>query len=145
MKRASINTGDLHSRCEVAMMGMAVEIHSDDEAREAFKYIKNALGYEKFYNDVDIINDRLNPKNRRGHFTVCNLITYTIWNMPCICFCCSYADEKGKVTERPFTSKWGNGITSAFSYVFNLAGDETCSEFGDVFFKKVNGVYKLAR
>lgn len=133
----------LETRCELALMGKVQEVQNQEEVQKIFEYVKSACGKERYYNDIDIIKDRIckYTKNEVKYF-----VTYRLYDMPCICFLLANADEDEENNyPAPFEESYGTPYQCAFCYVFNLADDDMCSEFGDVFFKKMSdGFYHLA-
>lgn len=124
------------ARAEVAMMGRVVEC-TTDEVCDFIKYIaKTCLG--RNYNlDKDFVNNTL---QRYNHNEVRYITAYRLMGMPCICILLDTCTEGEPA---PFEEDYGTGYPCAFCYVLNLESD-WCSEFGDVFFKKVNGQYVKA-
>lgn len=133
---------EMATRCELALMGKVVEC-SSKEVEFAFNYIKGAIGYEERYNDIDVLKDRVKQYTETNE--VKYITTYRIEGMPCICFLLeSTSDDEEETYPAPFEESYGTPFKCAFCYVFNLADDDMCSEFGDVFFTKKNGFYSLA-
>lgn len=131
------------TKCELAMMGK-VQQCTDDEVEFCFNYIKNACGYEDHYNDLDVVKECLQKYSDTNHCAY--ITTYRVYGMPCIAFLLksSSEDEEEKYPD-PFEEDYGTGCPCAFCYVFNLADNDMCSEFGDVFFKKQSdGFYHVA-
>lgn len=134
---------EIEARCELAMMGKVQKCESH-EVEFVFHYIKSALGHEDDYNDIDVLEDRIK------RFTDTNEVKYVtcymVYNMPCICFLLeSTSQDKEERYPAPFEEGYGTLYKCAFCYVFNLESDECCSEFGDVFFKKLSdGYYHIA-
>lgn len=129
-------------KCELAMMGKTQQVTDQNEVQKMFNYIKKVLGYEKAYNDVDILK-LVNKYNDSPTMTkVAYIDCYRVYEMPCVCFCLDENPEQDIV--KPFFEDYGSGYPSCFCYVFNLAAEE-CSEFGDVFFyKNKDGYYHVA-
>lgn len=132
------------TRCELAMMGK-VQKCTSDEVEFFFNYIKNAIGFDDLYNDIDIVKDRI--KKYTDTNEVEYITTYRLCDMPCICFLLkSTSEDEEEKYPAPFEEDYGTPFKCAFCYVFNLADDDMCSEFGDVFFsKKSDGFYYLAQ
>ena len=133
---------DAVTRCELAMMGMTQVVKSNDEVQFMFDYIKQCLGYEVQYNDIDVVKDRICKYSKNK---VKYIDTYRLFGMPCIAFLleCDSEDEEEQYPA-PFEESYGTPYKCSFCYVFNLADDMMCSEFGDVFFsKKSDGFYHV--
>lgn len=134
---------EVETRCELALMGKVQECKTE-EVGFFFNYIKSACGFEDQYNDIDVVKDRIK------HYTKTNevkyITTYRLYDMPCVCFLLeSTSDDEEEKYPAPFEEDYGTPFKCAFCYVFNLADDDMCSEFGDVFFsKKSDGFYHLA-
>lgn len=131
---------EAETRCELALMGKVQECKSE-EVEFFFNYIKSACGFEDQYNDIDVVKDRIKKyteTNEVKYITTCRL-----FGKPCVCFLLeSTSDDEEEKYPAPFEESYGTPYKCAFCYVFNLADDYMCSEFGDVFFsKKSDGFY----
>lgn len=125
---------EMTARCELALMGAVVDVHSNEEAIMMTEYILGVLNREEVLNN-DLIADRIcryNETNEVKHL-VCN----TIEGMPTITY---LIDCKDGETPAPFEEDYDSGCPCAFCYVLNLAED-LFSEFGDCFFEKRQGIY----
>ena len=133
---------EIATRCELAMMGK-VQKCSSEEVIAFFDYIKSACGYDDMYNDIDVLKDRI--KKYTDTNEVKYITTYRLYGMPCVCFLLeSTSDDEEERYPAPFEESYGTPYKCAFCYVFNLADDDMCSEFGDVFFtKKSDGCYHV--
>lgn len=132
----------METRCELALMGKVQEC-SSEEVQFFFNYIKSAVGYENSYNDLDVVKERIKQYTETNE--VKYITTYRLYDMPCICFLLeSTSDDEEEKYPAPFEESYGTPFKCAFCYVFNLADDDMCSEFGDVFFtKKSDGFYHV--
>lgn len=125
---------EAETRCELALMGKVQKCNTE-EVEFFFNYIKSACGYDDQYNDLDVVKERI--KKWTDTNEVRFITTYRVYGMPCICFLLeSTSEDEEEKYPAPFEEDYGTGCPSAFSYVFSLADDQMCSEFGDVFFKK---------
>lgn len=130
--RAKINS-DMATRCELALMGKVVEVHSNEEVNAMTRYILSALGHADDYKDLNILEDRVCQYNQNEvKYLVCN----TVMDWKCITYLlASTSDDEEEFYPAPFEEDYGTGSPCAFCYVFNTDADD-CSEFGDYFFKK---------
>ena len=135
---------EAETRCELALMGKVQECKTE-EVEFFFNYIKSACGFEDQYNDVDVVKDRIKQYTETNE--VKYITTYRLHGMPCVCFLLeSTSDDEEEKYPAPFEESYGPPYKCAFCYVFNLADDYMCSEFGDVFFsKKSDGFYHVAQ
>ena len=133
----------LETRCELALIGKVQAVMNNDEVQKMFNYIKSACGFEDKYNDIDVVKDRICKYSKNK---VEFIDTYRLYGMPCICFLLSSdSDDEEEQYPMPFEESYGTPFKCAFCYVMNLADDDMCSEFGDVFFsKKSDGFYHVA-
>lgn len=123
------------TRCELALMGKVVEVLNSDEVVPMTKYLMSAMGIDEELNP-NFLQDTINKysKDNVVKYLVCN----TVMGMKCITYLLDTTteDEEEKFPA-PFEEDYGTGYPCAFSYVLNLECD-WCSEFGDVFFKKMS-------
>ena len=134
---------EMETRCELALMGK-VQACKTEEVEFFFNYIKSACGFEDQYNDIDVVKERIKRYTETNE--VKYITTYRLYGMPCVCFLLeSTSDDEEEKYPAPFEESYGTPYKCAFCYVFNLADDYMCSEFGDVFFsKKSDGFYHVA-
>lgn len=120
---------EMATRCELALMGAVVDVHSNEEAVMMTEYILNVIGKEL---DNDLIKDRIckYEKTNKVRYLVCN----TIDGMETI----TYLIEDGGA--EPLEEDYDSGYPCAFCYVLNLVED-LFSEFGDCFFENRMGIY----
>lgn len=123
---------EMATRCELALMGAVVDVHSNEEAAMMTDYILNVLDKEL---DNDLITDRICKYNKTNE--VKHLVCNTIEGMATITY---LIDCKDGETPAPLEEDYGSGYPCAFCYVLNLAED-LFSEFGDCFFEKRQGIY----
>lgn len=133
---------EMATRCELAMMGIAVPVNSNDEVQAMTEYIMTSIGKD-IENLVDIVENAICKYHENK---VKYIITYRVYGMPCIAYLLdSGVDEEDEnYYPAPFEEDYGTGCPCAFCYVFNLESD-WCSEFGDVFFQKTPQGYRLAK
>lgn len=127
----------METRCELALMGKVVEVHSNEEVNAMTKYILSALGHSEHYKNLDMVKDRIcrYSEDNEVKYIVCNTL---MGHMKCITYLID-THEEGEPA--PFETDWGTGSPCSFCYVFNTDADD-CSEFGDCFFqKKSDGFY----
>lgn len=129
---------EMATRCELALMGKVVEVHSNDEVQAMTEYIFSAMGKDP-NKLVDILENAIQRYNKNEvKYLVCN----TVMDMPCITYLLASpedADEEDKYPA-PFEEDYGTGKPASFCYVFNTDND-WCSEFGDCFFEKRSDGY----
>lgn len=139
--RAKINS-DMATRCELALMGKVVEVHSKEEVNAMTRYILSAIGHADDYKDLDMVKDRIcrYSENNEVKYLVCNTI---LGHMKCITYLlASTSDDEEETFPAPFEEDYGTGTPCSFCYVFNTDADDGCSEFGDCFFqKRADGFY----
>jgi hypothetical protein len=134
---------EMATRCELALMGIVVEVRDNSEVIPMTEYMLSAMGVDAKFNQnfIEDVITRWNPK-QTVKYLVCNvvggmkMITYLLssgYLLP--------TDEE--YYPEPFETDYGTGNPCSFCYVFNV-DDDWCSEFGDVFFRKSNGVYRRA-
>ena len=129
---------DLETRCELALMGKVVPVHSNDEVQAMTEYLFSAMGKDPS-KLVDILENAIcKYQKNEVKYLVCN----TVMEMKCITYLLeSTSDDEEEKYPAPFEEDYGTGNPSAFCYVFNTDSD-WCSEFGDCFFtKKSDGYY----
>ena len=132
---------EMMTRCELALMGKVVPVHSNDEVQAMTEYIYSAMGY-----DPDkLVNILENAINRYQTNEVKYLVCNTVMDMKCITYLlASTSDNEEESYPAPFETDYGTGYPCAFCYVFNTESD-WCSEFGDCFFeKRADGFYHRA-
>ena len=120
-------TAEMRTRCELALMGKVVPVHSNDEVNLMTKYILKVLDKE-FISDFDILETAINKYSEK---TVTHLVVNKMFQeFDCITYCLETSD-----LPKPFKEDYGTGKPCSFCYVFNTTV-EYMSEFGDCFFEK---------
>lgn len=114
-------------KAELAMMGKAVPVESEEEVRFITDYIRTVQGISS---ELDIYK-RLHQYNAENKVT--HMCVNTVMDMPCITYC---VDPQDGETPAPFEEDYGTGTPCSFCYVYNLVADDGCSEWGDCFFEK---------
>lgn len=130
---------EMETRCELALMGLVVPVHSNDEVQAMTDYLLNVMHGDS-RECVDILENAIQRyvKTNEVRYLVCN----TVMGMKCITYLlANTSDNEEERFPAPFEEDYGTGYPSAFCYVFNTDTD-WCSEFGDCFFeKKSDGFY----
>lgn len=124
------------NKAELALMGKFMPVETEDEVKFITNYILTVLNKEDL-KQLDIYADCLHRYNNTNKVT--HIGTNKVLGMPCIVYCIDTQDGE---TPKPFEEDYGTGFPCSFTYVFNLADHEMCSEFGDSFFeKRADGYY----
>lgn len=125
---------EMATRCELALMGKAVEVNGNNELQAMTDYILGALDKSEQYKNLDIVKDRICRYSKKNKVTHLVVNTSKICGFRHITYCIDTQEED---EPKPFEEDYGSGCPCAFSYVFNVDADD-CSEFGDCFFKKLS-------
>lgn len=127
-------TGEMATRCELALMGKVVPVKDNSEVQTMTAYILSATGKLDSEYPTDILGQHI---NRYGENKVKYLVTNTVNGMKMISFLLESPEQEYPA---PFEEDYGTGYPCAFCYVYNIDCTDF-SELGDVFFKKMSDGY----
>lgn len=116
-------TEELMTRCEMALMGVAVSIEKE-EVKDAISYIASAIGTEV---NAEEVFDTMFQYCSEG-FDVGHLVCNTIGDMYCVSVTIKYEGEKYDLTDEDGV------LCSVYNFTF-----PDCSELGYCFFAEKSG------
>ena len=128
---------EIATRCELALKGLVVPVRHDSEVQIMFDYILSACSSDpsRYEGADDVLTNRIRQYSDTND--VAFIVTNTVFGMKCITFLLkSSAKDEDERFPDPLEESYGTPYKAAMCYVFNIDGDEQCSEFGDVFFQK---------
>lgn len=128
---------EIATRCELALQGKVMQVRDDSEVQVMFEYICSACSVEP--STMSGCDDVLNNRIRRYTKTndVAYIVTNRVYGMRVIAFLLKSRAKGEDHFPDPLKHSYGvKGHKCAFTYALNLDADDSCSEFGDCFFKK---------